>query len=211
MWMVVLLSDMEKMQGFHYRIFVPITIFIIVCLCNLPGCNSSSDSIASPSQIGEGAATEASLISHPETNIPVSPTAVPKSPTVSPEHTPQSQTIDDPAGQFTVDIPFDWKLDEATGAYRGANGFFHTAYLPEMGYMQNAGQVCMRLANSPQGPTQMIRLEEYGGCSLVPLAQPNQEPMRWIFEYPTNQMERRFFYIEASTVHIEKIIESLKI
>jgi len=196
-------------MNIRHLFFIPIALLLILWVSFLPGCDSSSDSIGSPPPIGEEATTEALVIPPPETTIPVSPTPALKTPTVSAEHAPQTQTFNDPAGQFTLDIPYDWKLDEATGSYRGANGFFQTAYLPEMGYMQHAGQVCMRLANPPQGPTQMIYLGEDGGCILVPLAQPNQGAVRWVFEYPTDQTELRFFYIEASTAHIAKIIESL--
>ncbi len=120
------------------------------------------------------------------------------------------QIYADPAGQFTVKIPAGWQPEEEEGSFRYPDGYFRTAYLPEMGFMQNITQVCMRLANTPQGPVRHVGLHGPHSCTLTPYPETGTDSVQVVFENATTQPDLRFFYIEADAAHIAGITSSLQ-
>lgn len=131
-------------------------------------------------------------------------------PVPTPEPTPEWPLYVDPHGGFTLRIPPNWKADDEPGSFSGPDGYLRSGYLPEMGYLQGAISVCMRLANSPQGPTRKAGFSQKSSCFLKPYPEMNTDPVRWIFENGTDQPEKRFFYVEANSEMIVPIVERLQ-
>ena len=129
-------------------------------------------------------------------------------PTLQP--TPEWSLYVDPYGGFTLRIPPGWRADDEPGAFSGPDGYMRSGYLPEMGYMQDAKAVCMRLANSPQGPIRKAGWSPDSSCFLKPYPDTNANSVRLIFENSTDQPELRFFYVETNAEIIDAIVGRLE-
>jgi hypothetical protein len=161
--------------------------------------------------MGEPLATQtATLRVYP--TIPVS------SPTPQPSQTidtGQFQLYTDPAGQYTVLLGSGWKPGSESGTFIGPDGsYFHTAYLPEMGFMGSASRVCERLANTPQGPARIIYMADVvnlNACMLTPLPEMNTDRVQVVFMNPGGDPQHRFFYLESDAAQIESLAKSVQL
>jgi hypothetical protein len=80
--------------------------------------------------------------------IPTEPTTATANPileTILP--IPGEQVYLDPAGQYAIKFPVEWKPGEEPNLFRGKDGYFETGYLPDMGFMSRGLNVCVRLAS----------------------------------------------------------------
>ena len=153
--------------------------------------------------------------SYPAPRIPAFPEPYPypigtATPFPTPVPTAEWPLYVDPNGGFTLRIPPGWKAVDEPGSFTGPDGYLRSGYLPEMGYLQSAIQVCMRLANSPQGPARKAGFSQNSSCFLKPYPEMNTDLVRWVFENGTDQPERRFFYVEANSEMIVPIVERLQ-
>jgi hypothetical protein len=130
-------------------------------------------------------------------------------PAPTPQPTPEWPLYVDPYGGFTLRILPGWKAEEQPGAFSGPDGYLRSGYLPGMGYMQGAIPVCMRLANSPQGPLRRTYFSADSSCVLDSNPEMNIDNVRWVFENSTDRPERRFFYVEANATLIDAIVGKL--
>jgi hypothetical protein len=124
------------------------------------------------------------------------------------------QTYTDPAGQFRVSFPADWKASEEEGVFQGSDGMLQSGYLPDMAFVYPITRVCERLANTFQGPARMVVLSplpEADACRLVPYPEMNTDLVRLVVENAAGEPEQRYFFVEADKGHMDAIADSLEL
>jgi hypothetical protein len=125
---------------------------------------------------------------------------------------PSSQLFEAPGGWFTLELPAAWKSDQQNSSFSGQSGFFKMAYLPEMGYMRWATQVCERLAYTTLKGWRVRLYEVKGTGSCILFGKIPQDPgiSRVIVKIPDAPPEQRFFSLEADAGHMDTIANSIK-
>ena len=117
---------------------------------------------------------------------------------VPPSSDPEQQTYYDPVGWYAINFPSDLKFDTETNRYRKGNRFFETGYLPEMGTMSTAVNVCAWLVNSMEDNPQdysinwMPNGEE--SCSISTKSNNSRQVRTLIYENLDADSTQRFVY-----------------
>ncbi|MEW6242349.1 MAG: hypothetical protein AB1564_16220, partial [Chloroflexota bacterium] len=131
----------------------------------------------------------------------LTPTAIPGPYTVFPPN-PDQQVYIDPDGWYAVNIPADMQPTDTPNYFLREGGFFETGYLPEMGYMSSALNVCTWLANIESEPEEnSISWYSYYspqpnlGCSVSTKEGDWDSIVYEIIENPAADPEHRFIYI----------------
>ncbi len=97
---------------------------------------------------------------------------------------PGQTAYTDPDGWFTFNYPATWKPGDQPNALSGEDGFVESGYLPEMGYMGWAGDVCIWLANKE--PLQKVTMSYF-----------SKDSVRCLLNYPSwDQPDFRLEIIE---------------
>ena len=133
-------------------------------------------------------------------------------PSTSLRSIPTSQLFDAPGGWFTLQLPATWTFDPQSSSYTGTDGYFKMAYLPEVGYMRWATQVCDRLAyTSMKGwRTSIYGIKGTGACVLFEKSNNDPGTRRVVIKIPKAPPDQRFFYLEANSEKIESITSTFK-
>ncbi|MBI5965160.1 MAG: hypothetical protein HY863_16905 [Chloroflexi bacterium] len=134
-----------------------------------------------------------------------SPTTIPDPHAFIPLPTPNpdQQVYTDPEGWYSVYFPADMKPTEKPNLFSRSDGFFETGYLPEMGYMSRAINVCAWLANVESKPEESsigwypVDIQSYPRCSVLTKTNEGHAIKYEIFENPAADPEHRFLYIKT--------------
>lgn len=121
-------------------------------------------------------------------------TAIPNSEMIVP--IPGEQVYIDPAGQYAIKFPVEWKSVEKPNLFSGQDGYFETGYLPDMGFMSRGINVCVRLAN--MNTEQERRSVGLGSRFNVCTVQSSITAAMEIYENPWADYEHRYIYLKRS-------------
>lgn len=118
-------------------------------------------------------------------------TAIPTSEAIAP--IAGEQVYVDPAGQYAIKYPTEWKATDKPGFFAGDGGFFETGYLPEMGFVSRGLNVCVWLANTnvEQEQKSVGLGDNYRACSVESTISGSLE----IYENPWADYEHRYIYL----------------
>lgn len=116
---------------------------------------------------------------------------------------PNEQVYIDPEGWYSIYFPADMKSKDKPNSFSGPDGFFETGYLPELGYMSRAINVCAWLANVVSKPEEST-IEWYlsdrdpssSRCSVLTKENGSQSIEYKIFENSVADPEHRFIYVK---------------
>jgi hypothetical protein len=123
---------------------------------------------------------------------------------------PDNQLYLDPAGWYSLEFPADWQLTEKN-AFAGTNGFFESGYLPNMGYMRNALQVCQWLANvDTKGIYSVAWVDMQTSCMLNPINPQSDAAILEVIENPDAPLSQRFLFIKSDARHYPSISSSIQ-
>ncbi len=131
---------------------------------------------------------------------------------------PGQQVYIDPEGWYLIYFPDDMKPKDKPNLFSGKNGFFETGYLPELGYMSRAINVCAWLANVESKPEESAvewhlsdRDLSSSRCSVLTEEYGSYSTKYEIFENPSADPEHRFIYVKTFEypAAVNKVIASL--
>lgn len=103
------------------------------------------------------------------------------------------QVYIDPAGQYAIKYPVEWKQTDKPNVFSGNEGYFETGYLPEMGFVSRGLNVCIWLANTnvEQEQKSVGLGDNYTACSVESEISGSLE----IYENPWADHEHRYIYL----------------
>ncbi len=123
---------------------------------------------------------------------------------------PGQTAYTDPEGWYTFNYPAAWKPGDHPNSLAGVDGFVESGYLPEMGYMGWAGDVCTWLANLKPGMKVTISYFEKDGDNCM-LNYPSWDQPNYrmeIIENPEANPAQRFVYFKVNAEHYDLIRKS---
>ena len=124
------------------------------------------------------------------------PSAIPGPFTLIPPN-PDQQVYIDPEGWYAVNFPADLKPTDKPNSFSLNGRFFETGYLPEMGYMPRAINICMWFANIVEKPAQSS-VNWMPPCSVSVSSESGFGNTDYVvYENPGADPEHRFIYVKT--------------
>ena len=186
-------------------------IALLVLVIILASCNSSKSAPqTSPTDAIETAisAVETEIVKTQEAMPTATATALqlPTGTPVSIIHIstsrPDQQVYIDPEGWYSVNFPANMKPTNKENRFFKEDSFFETGYLPEMGMMSRARNVCAWLANITEDGAEGFRvlwLPPYDPvkCSVLTPSDALNHVNYDVFENPSADLDHRFIYVKT--------------
>lgn len=161
-------------------------IFILFIVASLTACDGNN-SRPEPGLI-EVSETATSATTIPEKNIPITPK-------------PDQQVYTDPEGWYSVNFPANLGPTDKENRFSKESSFFETGYLPDMGYMSSAQNVCAWLANvteeEPENFVVNFMSSGHVECSISTKPDVSRQVIYEIFENPKADIAHRFVYVKT--------------
>jgi len=188
-----------------YRIGFILITASLVCSCG----NETTHNISTVSPLSPATPSASEFPSFTISPIPTgSITPQPSFPSTTPEF--NEQVYIDPEGWYSVRIPADWQAMDNPNKFSGINGFFETAYLPEMMYIDQDVVICQWIANiSTRNIYSMSFTGSIGdSCKLFTLPGVNPAHEVEVIINPSADIPQRVFFLKADPDHFNKIVST---